>query len=69
MTAPNDSSPVESVRPELVEGRTGNFMRRALLILLVVVLAAPLLEACGKKPSELDPPPGEASDFPRKYPR
>lgn len=42
-------------------------MKYFLMMLLVLALAAPL-GACGKK-GELEPPPGEKSDFPRQYPR
>jgi predicted small lipoprotein YifL len=44
-------------------------IRRIVLLLLVALIAAPTIAACGKKPAELDSPPGEQSDFPRKYPQ
>ena len=42
-------------------------MKRLLILLLACALAAPL-GACGKK-SELEPPPGKKSEFPRQYPQ
>ncbi len=42
-------------------------MRKHLLILLILVVALPVLSACGKKGS-LKNPEGQKSDFPRKYP-
>ncbi len=42
-------------------------IRRIILIMLTLALAAGI-SACGKK-SELEPPPGEKSGFPRAYPR
>jgi predicted small lipoprotein YifL len=44
-------------------------IRRIFLLLLVVLIAAPTLAACGKKPADLESPAGEQSDFPRRYPR
>jgi predicted small lipoprotein YifL len=44
-------------------------IRRIALLLLVALIAAPTIAACGKKPADLGPPAGEASDFPRKYPQ
>ena len=44
-------------------------IHRILLLLLVALIALPTLAACGKKPGELEPPAGEQSDFPRRYPR
>jgi len=41
---------------------------RALLALLLVFAVAAPLAACGKR-GKLEPPPGAASDYPRKYPR
>jgi predicted small lipoprotein YifL len=41
--------------------------RAALAILLALSIAAPLA-SCGKR-GKLEPPPGENSDYPRKYPR
>ncbi len=42
-------------------------IRRIILIMLTLALAAGI-SACGKK-SNLEPPPGEKSEFPRTYPR
>ncbi len=42
-------------------------IRRILLVMLALALAASI-PACGKK-SDLEPPPGEKSEFPRTYPR
>tara|TARA_B100000315_G_scaffold260520_1_gene322561 strand:+ start:11145 stop:11300 length:156 start_codon:yes stop_codon:yes gene_type:complete len=42
-------------------------MQKWVLPLLVVLMTLPILSACGKK-SELDRPPGEKTDYPRKYP-
>ena len=44
-------------------------IRHIVLWLLLAVIAAPTIAACGKKPTELGSPPGEQSDFPRRYPR
>ena len=44
-------------------------IRRIVLLLLVALIAAPIIAACGKKPGDLESPAGEASDFPRRYPR
>lgn len=38
------------------------------LILIVALLALSGAAACGKK-ADLEPPPGQKSDFPRQYPR
>ncbi|MDP6175166.1 MAG: hypothetical protein QGF09_13460 [Rhodospirillales bacterium] len=42
-------------------------MRKHLLILLILVVALPVLSACGKK-SALKYPEGEKTDYPRQYP-
>jgi len=40
-----------------------------IVFLLVLVVFIPILAACGKKPSHVDPPVGVIhDDFPRKYP-
>jgi len=44
-------------------------IRRILLLLLLALIAAPGIAACGKKPVTLESPRGEESDFPRKYPQ
>jgi len=44
-------------------------MKRLLLALLVLALAAPMLGACGRKGDLHPPPDAEDSDFPRSYPR
>jgi predicted small lipoprotein YifL len=44
-------------------------IRRIVFLLLALAIVGPTLAACGKKPAELEPPVGEQSDFPRKYPR
>jgi predicted small lipoprotein YifL len=43
--------------------------KKTFVMLLVLLVMAPSIAACGKKPGELESPPGEQSDFPRKYPR
>ena len=43
------------------------FMRRLVLLLLIAAIAAPVLSACGRK-SELESPPGEEQQYPRRYP-
>ncbi|MCU0889472.1 MAG: hypothetical protein MUC64_15945 [Rubritepida sp.] len=43
-------------------------MRRALLALLVVALAAPLLAACGRVGPPRPPGPQDQITFPRTYP-
>ena len=42
-------------------------IRRIILIVLTLALTAGI-SACGKK-SDLEPPPGKNSEFPRTYPR
>jgi predicted small lipoprotein YifL len=42
-------------------------LRKWILTLLVVLMTLPILSACGKK-GALEIPPGEKSDYPRKYP-
>ncbi len=49
-------------------GMTKNKSRAIVLLLLLALIAAPTIAACGKKPQDVDPPTGEATDFPRKYP-
>jgi predicted small lipoprotein YifL len=41
---------------------------RHVLLAIVAVTLALSAAACGKR-GDLDPPPGEPSDFPRQYPR
>jgi predicted small lipoprotein YifL len=43
-------------------------LRRLIVLLLIVMVAAPTIAACGRK-GDLHAPPGEDSDFPRPYPR
>jgi predicted small lipoprotein YifL len=42
-------------------------IRRIILVMLTLALAAGI-SACGKK-SDLEPPPGEKSEYPRTYPQ
>jgi predicted small lipoprotein YifL len=42
-------------------------IRRIILVMLTLALAAGI-SACGKK-SDLEPPPGQKSEYPRTYPR
>ena len=42
-------------------------IRRIIIAMLALMLVASIA-ACGKK-SDLDPPPGEKSEYPRTYPR
>jgi predicted small lipoprotein YifL len=42
-------------------------IRRIILVMLTLALAAGI-SACGKK-SELEPPPGKKSEYPRTYPQ
>jgi predicted small lipoprotein YifL len=46
---------------------TGRRVWAALFALLALLAAAAPLAACGKRGS-LEPPPGEPSDYPKKYP-
>jgi predicted small lipoprotein YifL len=43
-------------------------MRRSTAFALLLLLALPLLAACGKKGAP-EPPPGEPNTYPRAYPR
>lgn len=46
------------------------FTRMFLSLALALALAAPALAACGKRPTDLEPPPGhQEGEYPRKYPR
>jgi hypothetical protein len=42
-------------------------LQKWVIMMLVVMMTLPILSACGKKSKPI-PPPGEKSDFPRKYP-
>jgi hypothetical protein len=54
-------------KPEVPMNKMSGIVRVVMLLAIAGVLAlAP--GACGKKANP-DPPPGEQSEFPRKYPR
>ena len=42
-------------------------LKKKIFTLIMVLMIIPTLAACGKKSAPV-PPPGEKTDFPRKYP-
>ena len=44
-----------------------NHIRITFLTILIVIVMISMLSACGKK-GQVQPPQGEKTDFPRKYP-